>query len=88
MKRIWIGAIALTLGACVNLPDIYLIDRHSVMEAEASGDWPQLEKRFQTQGVSAGPVNYAKETSGKRRQRAFRVLNGEFPLKAETETQP
>lgn len=78
MKYIFTGIIFLALTACISLPDIYLIDRHTVMEAEASGEWPQLEERFRQTALSKGPTNLAEEPSGRRRERAFRVLNGEF----------
>ena len=74
-----------SLSACVNLPDVYLVDRHTVMEEEASGEWPELESRFREQAVKNGPTNLAKEPMEQRRERAFRVLNGEFPI-AKTET--
>jgi hypothetical protein len=66
------------LSACVNLPDVYLIDRHTVMEEEASGEWPELESRFRQQAVKSGPTNLAEEPMEQRKERAFRVLNGEF----------
>ena len=68
----------LAISACVSLPDVYLIDRHTVMEAEASGEWPELDKRFRQQAVKAGPTPLAKETESKRRARSFQVLNSEF----------
>ena len=72
------------LPGCVSLPDVYLIDRQTVMEAEASGEWPQLEARFRKQVPLKGATDLAKEPSQKRRDRAFRVLNGEFPAAAAT----
>lgn len=69
---------SLAMTACVSLPDVYLIDRHTVMEAEASGEWPKLDQRFRQQAVKAGPTPLAKETESKRRDRAFQVLNSEF----------
>jgi len=66
------------LSACVSLPDVYLIDRHTVMEEEASGEWPELEARFRQQAVKSGPTNLAEEPLEQRKERAFRVLNGEF----------
>ncbi|MCX6130328.1 MAG: hypothetical protein NTX25_14850 [Proteobacteria bacterium] len=41
------------LSGC--LPDIYLIDRQTVLEMEASGDWQELDAQFHTQGLSSGP---------------------------------
>lgn len=39
--------------ACV--PDVYLIDRQTVLELEASGDWQELDQAYQKQSLSAGP---------------------------------
>jgi len=80
MKKIMITLGVLSLSACVSLPDVYLVDRHTVMESEASGEWPELEQRFTKQSLSKGPVNLAKEPSERRRDRAFNMLNGEFPV--------
>ena len=80
MKKIVSVLAVLSLSACVTLPDVYLVDRHTVMESEASGEWPELEQRFIKQSLSKGPVNLAKEPSERRRDRAFNMLNGEFPI--------
>lgn len=76
---VWV-ILLVGLSACVNLPDVYLIDRHTVMEEEASGEWPELESRFRQQAVKNGPTNLAEEPMERRRERAFRVLNGEFSM--------
>lgn len=69
---------SLTLFGCVSLPDVYLIDRHTVMEAEASGEWPQLDQRFRQEAIKPGPTNLEKEGSNQRKDRVYQVLNGEF----------
>ncbi len=79
MKRLGIIVAAISMSSCISLPDVYLIDRQTVMEAEASGEWPQLEERFTHTTPKTGPTDLATEPSSKRRDRAFRVLNGEFP---------
>ncbi|MBF0220086.1 MAG: hypothetical protein HQL49_11260 [Gammaproteobacteria bacterium] len=66
------------LGGCSTLPDVYLIDHHTVMEEEASGDWPQLEQRFRDLAVTPGPVALEKENNSRRRDRALNVQNGEM----------
>jgi hypothetical protein len=76
---IWISLV-ISLSACVNLPNVYLIDRHTVMEEEASGEWPELEARFRQQAVKSGPTDLAEEPLERRKDRAFRVLNGEFSM--------
>ncbi len=69
--------ITLLIG-CAALPDIYLIDRHTVMEAEAAGSWPELEQRFRLLSVTPGPVNLESEQDSRRRERAFATLNGDL----------
>lgn len=43
-----------SLGACI--PDVYLIDRQTVLELEASGDWQELDAQFQKDTLSQGPI--------------------------------
>lgn len=66
----------LMLGGCI--PDVYLVDRHTVMEMEASGDWPQLDKVFYEEVQTAGPVPFINDPESKRKKRAKNMLNGEF----------
>jgi hypothetical protein len=37
------------------LPNVYLIDRQTVLELEASGDWQELDEAYQKQGMNPGP---------------------------------
>lgn len=75
-----LAVLGLTLLAagCVQLPDVYVIDRHTVMEQEAAGEWPSLETRFQ--GVQPGPEPLPQASGAERQARAFAILNGEFPM--------
>ena len=79
MKTILLLGLVLCLPACISVPDVYLIDRHTVMESEASGEWPELEKRFLDESISKGPANLAKEPKDNRKKKAFKILNGETP---------
>ena len=78
MRQILLLSISLGLQACVQLPPIYLVDRPTVMELEASGEWPQLEQRLREQSLSMGPQTLPADPEQKRRERAFRMLNGEY----------
>jgi len=78
MKKYFVIFVGLSLSACVSLPDVYLVDRHTVMESEASGEWPKLEQRFQQKALKMGATDLAKEPDNQRRERAFRTLNAEF----------
>ena len=80
--------LALTiLPGCVNLaPQVTIADRHTVLEEDASGDWPELERRLTEPLVGMGPVPLATDPdASRRRERAFNVLNGAFlnPLPGE-----
>ncbi len=44
----------LSLTACV--PDIYLIDRQTVVELEASGQWPELDQKYKDMALRSGPT--------------------------------
>jgi hypothetical protein len=55
-----------------------MIDAHTIMESEASGEWPELEKRFLEQQIKAGPVFFPKEGESARKKRVFTILNGDL----------
>lgn len=81
-KYLTVVSTLLTLNGCVTLPDVYLIDRHTAMEAEASGEWPALEQRFRDEAIQAGANELAKEPDNQRRERVFKVLNGPLTHKS------
>lgn len=60
------------------IPDVYLVDRHTVMEMEASGSWPELDRVFYEDVQTAGPVPFINDPESKRKKRVKNVLNGEF----------
>lgn len=85
MKILLILMACIALPACVSVPNIYLIDRHTVMESEASGEWPALDKRFLKKSIAKGPVDLAKDPNDNRKKKAFRILNGEMESKSSVE---
>lgn len=74
-KLILISAL---ITSCV--PDVYIIDRHTVMEEEAAGDWPEFDKIFYQNVKTAGPTGFPEEPETKRKKRVKTVLNGELTL--------
>lgn len=60
------------------VPDVYLVDRHTVMEADAAGEWPQLEQGLRQQ-LHLGPLPYAGMDENLDQQPGFQVLNAEYP---------
>jgi hypothetical protein len=55
MRRLLLTTMfsAFFISGC--LPDVYLIDRQTVLELEASGDWEELDQAFQKQALNPGP---------------------------------
>lgn len=64
------------ITCCV--PDIYVIDRHTMMEMEASGQWPELDQKIYLESLSLGPIPLPDEGDSKRKKRVFSVLTGEL----------
>lgn len=59
------------------VPDVYLVDRHTIMEADAAGEWPELEQRLR-EPPQAGPQPFAGVDENLDQADGFRILNGEF----------
>ncbi len=74
-------------GCAIRVPDIYLTDRHTVMESEAAGEWPQIDKRLR-RDLHKGPVVLPPQEESRRQQRAFRILNGEYPSSTAPAAEP
>ncbi len=77
--------LSLAITGCSGLlndlvPDVYLVDRHTLMEADAAGEWPELEARLRTQAIQEGSEPYAGISEQLDEQTGFRVLNAEYAL--------
>ncbi len=72
------------LSGCSLSPsvEVILIDRHTIMESESAGEWPQVEKRLR---LHKGPIPLHDVNDSKREDRAFKILNGEFSTKSSTQ---
>ena len=67
----------LLISACGTLPNVYLVDRHTILESEASGEWPIIENRFIEKSISPGPVAFKKDDTEKK-PAAHILLNAEL----------
>jgi hypothetical protein len=72
------GIVLLSLLGVGCAPKIYLIDRQTVLEEEAAGEWPEFEKKLIEQSQAKGPTPYSKADLGARNQPLYEVLNGEW----------
>lgn len=68
-------------GACV--PKVYVIDRQTVLEDEAAGEWPEFERELLKKSKSHGPTPFSKVPTSKNRERLYNVLNGSLASSAE-----
>jgi hypothetical protein len=76
-KIVMIGMMATFLfGACV--PKIYVIDKQTVLEEEAAGEWPQFEKQFLNQAKAMGPTPFYQVAPSPAREKIYNVLNDEL----------
>jgi hypothetical protein len=63
------------LQSCV--PDVYLIDRQTVFESEASGQWPELDKVFYRDSAAKGPLEIEKDSKAMSKQRVYNTLHSD-----------
>jgi len=66
------------LIACV--PDVYLIDKQTVLETQASGQWPELDRIFYEQAVSAGPAPLEKTANRQDSRQLFQMTHSDHPV--------
>jgi hypothetical protein len=56
---------------------VYVQDRHTIMEEEAAGEWPQFDKQLLNQTAEKGPTAFRKTENNAKKKRLYQVLNGE-----------
>ena len=83
LRLFLISLLSLIFTGCSGLinklvPDVYLVDRHTLMEADAAGEWPELEARLAEQGIKNASEPYAGIDEQLDEQAGFRALNAEY----------
>lgn len=63
------------LNACI--PDVYLIDRQTVLELEASGDWKELDAKYQAKVLSQGPVPLEETSESIKERQLFMMTHAD-----------
>lgn len=69
-------SLNLLLGACS--PKVYVIDRQTVLEEEAAGEWPEFEKSLLEQAADYQPTPFPKTAISQGRNRLYNVINGQL----------
>ena len=78
MRKYVLAVLSLVLISGIACsPKVYVMDRHTIMEDEAAGEWPEVEKELLNQNKSAGPEMFGKTAFSEKKQRLYKVLNGE-----------
>ncbi len=84
MKRVVLCA-SVFLCSCV--PDVYLIDRQTVLELEASGSWPELDQKYKGEIQNAAPVSLEEAGPKVEQRKLFQMTHADQETKSETPAQ-
>lgn len=71
-------AILVSPSACISVKAPPLIDRHTVMESDAAGEWPELEDRFFDKSLHSGPIPLPREDDGSGKRRVYSYLGSDL----------
>lgn len=61
---------------------VFLVDRQTVLEDEAAGDWPEFEKEILQKSEASCPTPFPVVAENSRKSRLFNVLNSELTERA------
>ncbi len=75
---IYLGLILAGASLVACSPKIYVIDRQTVLEEEAAGDWPQFEGDLLSKTAAQGPTPFSKVPVNNAKARLYNILNGEM----------
>ncbi len=74
---LFLGSAFVAIGCS---PKVYVMDRQTVLEEEASGNWPELESQFLQSSMSSEPVEYVDGNDSSWRKKVTGVLPQEVQL--------
>ncbi len=59
-------------------PTVYVVDRHTIMEEEAAGEWPEFDREVAGALVELGPTPLKNDQDQALSDRNRKILNGEM----------
>lgn len=59
-------------------PRVTLLDRQTILEEEAAGDWPQFEEQLLKKGVRHGVTPFPSTPLNAKKSRLYSTLQGEM----------
>ena len=74
----WGAGMALIATGCT--PKVYIIDRPTRLEAEAAGEWPDLEEATKIHSLSLKPQELPASKKKVSNKKPYQIIAGEFPL--------
>lgn len=76
--KILLGALlpVLFLNSACTIKTI-IVDRHTLMEAESAGQWPDIDKKVLAQSKKKGATFFKKEDIRGKMAKPYQVLNSE-----------
>ncbi len=75
--------LVIFLGVIDCSPKIYLNDRHTIMEEESAGEWPDFEKELLKSSTQKSPTAFQKTEISTQKKRLFNVVGGELITRQE-----
>lgn len=75
MVRFIVIFCLVSISSCV--PDVYLIDRQTVFESEASGQWPELDKVFYRDSSAKGPLEVGSDKKTLSKDKVYNMLHSD-----------
>ena len=78
--HILVAGMAMVLLGTGCTPSVYIIDRPPRLEAEAAGQWPDLEEATELRSLSLAPQRLPASKKKVETKKPYRIIAGEFPL--------
>jgi hypothetical protein len=83
MRRLLMISVGCGLLSTGCLPDVYLIDRQTVLELEASGEWEELDQAYHKQALNPGPQPLETTSSPVEQRQIFSMTHSDHEKKPE-----
>ncbi|MCB0541608.1 MAG: hypothetical protein KDE33_29145 [Bacteroidetes bacterium] len=75
-----IKCLVLLLLSVSCAPKVYIIDQRTVIEEDASGDWPEFNEISQKNQKKEGVIFYKNDEDNQKKKRVLNLINDEFSL--------
>jgi hypothetical protein len=77
MKRSTVSLTALIALVSACTPTLYMVDRPTLIEEQAAGEWPDLERESEAHALKTQPEPLTPQQMGRKDERVLQTLEGE-----------